>query len=146
MGPRVKTDDPEFERACALSDALDEARQPLHPALRLGDLIDALEGVAPDTLVQFDFGGFEPTGVASYRGYYSDLAIGFAEDGLKAGELLKILKEAEGAVFTGYKGGDFRMDRQTPMWVDNWGKYNGVAVVAVEDQEYRVILRTSMIE
>lgn len=140
---RIKTDDPVQERAHAMADALTAARQPLHPGLRLGDLIDALERVEEkDKHVEFDFGGFEPTGISSYRGYYSDLALQYDGTALNTGQLLETLKKADGAVFTGYKGGDYQMNRSTPVWVANYGEAHGVAVIAVEDQGYRVLLRT----
>lgn len=143
---RVKSDDPAYEKASALADMLDAARQPRHPAMRLGDIIDALEPVKSNVRIEFDFGGFEPTGLDSYRGYYSDLALSFGDEGMCVADLLAELKDADGNVFTGYKGGDYRMDRSTPVWVANYGNSHGVAVVAVEDQEWRIILRTALID
>jgi hypothetical protein len=145
MSKRVIETDPKLEKAFALADALQAARQPLHPAMRLGDMIDALSGVKPDAIVEFDFGGFQPTGIASYRGYYSDLALSFGEDGMSAGDLQTELIKADGSTFTGYKGGDYVMDRRTPVWVANYGRCHGVAVASVDDQDWRVIIRTAMI-
>lgn len=146
MGTRVKTDDAELEKAHALADYLDAARNGTHKGLSLGELIDALDGIGEDTQVTFDFGGLEPTSLDSYRGYYSDLALGFADVGLKVGELRKELKDAVGGTFTGYKGGDYEMDRATPVWVSNYGQSAGVAIVGVEHQRWRVILRTALID
>jgi hypothetical protein len=146
MSTRIKSHDEKLERSYALADAMQAARQPLFPALRLGDIIDALHLVKPESRVEFDFGGLEPTGVDSYRGYYSDLALGFGEDGKNAGDLLSELTSADGAVFKGYKGGEYRMNRDTPVWVANYGDSHGVAVVAVEDQDWRVQLRTQLID
>lgn len=146
MSTRIKTDDEKLEQAYVFADALQAARQPLHNAMRLGDIIDALSDVKPATRVEFDFGGLEPTGVDSYRGYYSDLAIGYAESGIDAGKLLADLRDADGHVFEGYKGGEYHMDRSTPVWVANWGRSHGVAVVSIEDQGWRVLIRTAMIE
>lgn len=146
MGTRVKTDDPELEKACALADYLQAAREGTHKGMNLGEIIDALQSAEVDATVCFDFGGLEPTGVKSYRGYYSDLALGFADEGMKAGELLTTLKAAVGAVFEGYKGGDFKMDRVTPVWVANYGRSDGVAIVGVENHGWRVILRTALID
>lgn len=140
---RMKTDDDNLERAYVFADA---ARLPLHRGMRLGQIIDALSSVDENANVQFDFGGFEPTGIDSYRGYYSDLALSFGETGMAAGALLCELRDADGGVFEGYKGGDYRMDRDTPVWVANYGRSDGVAVVAVEDQGWRVLLRTALID
>lgn len=58
----------------------------------------------------------------SYRGYYSDLAfetnIGVMTTAVK---VLEIARSCMGEVFTGYKGGDFQMGRNTPIWSANYG-------------------------
>lgn len=147
MGTRVKTDDPEFERACSMADALSAARLPLHKGWRLGAIIDALSAAKPDAAVEYDFGGFNVTGIDSYRGYYEDLALSFGNEGaLNAGALLAMLRGADGKMFDGYKGGEYRMNRDTPVWVANWGCSHGVAVVGVEDQGWRVLVRTALID
>lgn len=147
MGKRVKTDDLEYERACSVADYLQAVREGTHEGMRLGAIISALEAANPDARVEFDFGGFEPTGIDSYRGYYSDLAIGFGEhSGLNAGQLLRELQDANGKTFEGYKGGDYVMDTDTPVWVANHGRSHGVAIVAVEAQSWRVVLRTALID
>lgn len=144
---RVKTDDPKLENAYSFADALDAARKPHHKGMRLGNIIEALETAKPDSIVQFDFGGFAPDGVMSYRGYYSDLALGFEKKyDVKVVDVLGWLRGAVGEVFTGYKGGDYLMDRETPVWVANYGDSHGVAVVRVDDQGWRVVLRTAMID
>lgn len=147
MGTRVRTDDAACERACGLADALHAARQPLHRGMRLGEIIDAMSSAKADADVEYDFGGLGVDGVDSYRGYYSDLALSFVDgDGMKAGPLLEVLRAADGKVYTGYKGGDYRMDRDTPVWVANYGRSHGVAVVGVEDQGWRVLIRTALID
>lgn len=83
----------------------------------LGMLIDVLAARAPDQHVWFDFGQLVPTDVDSYRGYYDHLAIGFAEDmAPTVGAFLPKLRDAVGAKFHGYKGGEYRMTRDTPLW------------------------------
>lgn len=58
----------------------------------------------------------------SYRGYYSDLAFTL-DDGMRpAGDLLDECQKAMGAVFEGYKGGEFVMGAKTPVWVAEWGR------------------------
>lgn len=127
---------------------LEEGRQASHAGMRLGALVKALEAVPEGHWVMFDFGGLTPTDCDSYRGYYSDLAIGFEEDkpGPTAGEFAKRLRDCIGQTFTGYKGGDFTMAEDTPVWVANYGKTSGTAVIGVEDQGWRVLLRTACIE
>lgn len=146
MGKRVKTDDPKLEQAYALADYLQATREGTHEGMRLGEIIEALKVFEPATRVEFDFGGFEPTGLDSYRGYYSDLAIGFGSEGLNAGQLLAELQGAVGKTFEGYKGGKYEMDLSTPVWVANYGRSHGVAVVYVEAQSWRAVLRTALID
>ena len=143
MGRKVTTRDASFERAYSSADAM---RESMHRGLRLGAIIDALEKAREDARVQCDFGGFVVTGVDSYRGHYSDIALSYSErDGLSAGELLALLRDADGKEFEGYKGGKFKMDRATPVWVANYGRSHGVAVVGVEDRDWRVVIHTAMI-
>jgi hypothetical protein len=150
MSTRIKDDDPNVEKAYWFADKVQAARQPTHPGMCLGDLISAFEAVEDkETFVQFDFGGFQPNDVDSYRGYYCDLALSYddrEDEAMDAGELLDVLKKADGQVFTGYKGGDYRMDRSTPVWVANYGRSHGVAIMRVEDQKWRVVIHTALID
>jgi hypothetical protein len=146
MSTRIKDNDPFLERAWSVADALQAARQPAHQGMRLGEMIDALAVCDPKHRVEFDFGGFEPSGIDSYRGYYSDLALSFSENGLDVAGLLAELRDADGGVFEGYKGGEYRMDRSTPVWVANPGRSHGVAVVGVDAHSWRVVIRTALID
>ena len=81
----------------------------------LGDLISALEEMPPDREV----GNLcDPH---SYRGYYCDLAFENSGGNQPAGKLLDECKKAMGAVFEGYKGGDYVMGESTPIWVAEYG-------------------------
>jgi hypothetical protein len=83
--------------------------------MTLGDLIDAL-GSLPE--------GAEVDAIGdahSYRGYYSDLAFKRLGGRRKACDLLAEAKAAMGEVFRGYKGGDYMMGKQTPVWVADYG-------------------------
>lgn len=57
----------------------------------------------------------------SYRGYYSDLAFELFDGTRKAKDLLDECIESMGERFDGYKGGEFLMERNTPVWVAEWG-------------------------
>lgn len=59
---------------------------------------------------------------------------------------LQMLKGAVGKTFMGYKGGDFVMSRQTPVWVANYGDAGHTAVIGVVDDGYQVILITALRE
>ena len=83
--------------------------------MTLGKLISMLSNLHPSSKVK---GFAEPH---SYRGYYSDLA--FEPEGeTTVGELLKVCREeCMGQMFTGYKGGDFWMVGNTPIFIAHYG-------------------------
>lgn len=115
--------------------------------MTLGELIDTLKRKDPDAVMTFDFVHFRPRGIHSYRGYYEDLAIGYESGGeCKVGQLLPKLIEACGKDFMGYKGGEFMMHRDTVVWVANYNETGGTAIVDVVDDEWRVILKTAMVD
>jgi hypothetical protein len=114
--------------------------------ITLGALIAKLQAVKDKkSPVVFDFCGMKPTNVYSWRGAYCELALGYTDPDSKdvtVASLLKELKSAIGKSFTGYKGGDFTMSKDTPIWVDNWGRYTLTAIVDVLDDGYQVMLIT----
>ena len=84
--------------------------------LTLGDFIRQLEALPSDMQVRRLYNPH------SYRGYYCDLALESDEGVLvPASELLATLKGCLGKVFVGYKGGDFPMHENTPVWVAGYG-------------------------
>ena len=83
--------------------------------LTLSKLIAALEAMPADAQVA------NLRDMASYRGYYSDLAFERNDGTRPAAELLTECKAAMGQVFCGYKGGDFVMGALTPVWVASYG-------------------------
>ncbi len=112
-------------------------RQKYH--LKLGELIEALESANKDAPVYLIVNEQHrwPTVVGSYRGYYSDLAIEHEpatdfEDRATVEEFLAHLKQALDSTMTGYKGGEFTMDKDTPLWADFWGQCNNIAVMSVD--------------
>lgn len=114
--------------------------------ISLGGLIDGLKKCKPELEVMFDWCGMGPVNFGSYRGYYDHLALSY-KDGARitAGELLELAEAEVGATHHGYKGGEFRMDRDTPVWVANHGDCWGWAVVDVDDggeHGWRVTLTT----
>jgi len=130
--------------------------------ISLGQLIEEIEkcglekndGEIKD--VHFDFGTAIPTDLASWRGSYNELALGYRLCGYdnnnehfadcKADKLLNHLKEAVGKEYTGWKGGDFFMNKNTPIWVANQGNSGNTAIVGVLDDEWRLVLITSYCE
>ena len=104
--------------------------------------------------VIYDFGGLFPTCLDSWRGSYSELALDFKDYGYKEHQakpmsvtsFLKMLKEALGKTFVGYKGGDFVMNKHTPIWVSNYGESSHTVVIEVVDNDYDIILITALRE
>ena len=82
----------------------------------------------------------------SYRGYYADLAFEYdGESTISSSELLKRCYDALGQTMAGYKGGDFIMHRNTPLWIARYGKTgtrlmkmrpDGTIVTEEEEEEH----------
>lgn len=129
------------------------------PQLTLGQLTERVEsileqwkasGEGDEPCVYFDFGSLVPTNFDSWRGSYAELALGYALDDDKEGptlsDFLKLCKETDGATFGGWKGGDYTMNKNTPVWVANQGHSGDTGIVEVLDDGWRVILATSVCE
>jgi hypothetical protein len=95
--------------------------------MTLGKLIERLSAMPQEALVD---GIKEPH---SYRGYYVDLAFEpSGGDRVSAGALLQLCRRCMGDVFEGYKGGDFQMGKNTPVWIAMYGRC-GDKVIALRD-------------
>lgn len=90
-------------------------RERAETQMTLGKMIDRLAAMQPEAMID----GLENP--HSYRGYYSDLAFERRAAKLAAKDALAMCRAAMGEVFEGYKGGDFQMGRNTPVWVANYG-------------------------
>lgn len=119
----------------------------------LGSLINALKRCNADADVEFDFCYLAPTKVNSYRGYYDHLALGWTDkhDGPgywpKVSALIAELESAIGKTFTGYKGGEYRMNGSTPLWVANYGQTGGTGIVGLNcEGDMTVTLVTAKVD
>jgi len=83
--------------------------------MRLEDLIEFLEKRDPNTKVKFVFGRPD-----SYRGYYEDLAFE-PEKNTTVGKMLAYAKAALEQTYTGYKGGEYKMETYTTVWIAEYG-------------------------
>lgn len=118
--------------------------------LSLGQVIDALEGVADrGKRVHFDFPCAAPTTINSSRGFYEHPALGWGATGysgpIREPTVVELLAELNRALvneYRGWKGGDFNYDRSSPLWVDNPGDWSGTYICGVEDDGYSVTLLT----
>lgn len=131
--------------------------------LTLGQIIEKLENCGftygqknEPKEVCYDFGTAIPTTLNSWRGSYSELALGYKLSGYDnkeehfaqttAEELLTELKSAIGKEFTGWKGGEFIMDEDTPVWVANGGDSGNTGIIDVVDDGWRIIIMTAYCE
>ena len=89
--------------------------------LTLGQLIKRLDRVPGVTkILTADGQGIE--GLCSYRGYYSDLALNPVGGPVwTADQLLREAKFVINTELTGYKGGEFLMTEDTPLWLARYG-------------------------
>lgn len=111
----------------------------------LGELIDKLKRMDLTLPVYFD-NGQHPTDIDSWRGIYSELALSHEVGGepLTGGALLEILEGAIDKTFTGYKGGDYVMTADTPVWVDNYGCYSCNTITGMKQENGRIIILTAI--
>lgn len=112
--------------------------------LTLDAAIRALTDAEPALPVQLESG--EGVGhVDSYRGYYADLAFQPQPMPVPVREVLANLNGALNQTFGGYKGGDFVMGPDTPLWVASYGCC-GVAVMSLRIEPDRVMLITKDVD
>lgn len=116
--------------------------------LTLGKLINALERAPQDTPVVFDFCHFAPSNFSCYRGYYDQLALSYAPAHIlnhpTVAILLESAKKADGESYTGWKGGEYRMNRSTPIWVaEDYGDYSQTAIIDTREENGYFVLETN---
>lgn len=120
--------------------------------LTLGMLIQQLRDIEDaEKEVFFDFGHDRryPVGFISWRGIYRELALTYEDHNnygpMSVGEFLSLCEKTVGEEFYGYKGGEFIMDESTPIWVDNYGEANSIALRHVDERD-QVVLVTGYCE
>jgi hypothetical protein len=108
----------------------------------LGQLIEHLQVLRDDLPVALPLQR-HPGRFVSYRGNYAQLAIeagdgykpGFESEGYvmheTVGSLLKAAKAVDGATLTGFKGGEYKMSRSTPIWIADEGDSTNVILADV---------------
>ena len=82
----------------------------------LGDLIDFLKTLPPDAVIKDGF-----STPHSDRGSYNELAF-TPEENATASDMLSYAESAVNASFEGWKGGDYLMDRNTPVYIGDFGR------------------------
>jgi hypothetical protein len=112
--------------------------------MTLGAFIAALDEAPSDSWILIDVLGLVPKELDSYRGYYDHLALGFSTDGHQTtAAVLADAKAAMGRCFQGYKGGDYYMNEDTPIWVASYGKSGGLRVVGIGCYDRWVTIKTA---
>lgn len=96
--------------------------------MTLGKLIALLQMIEPARPIK----GFGE--LMSYRGYYCDLAFESRDGTEPAANLLARCEVAMGRVFEGYKGGDYAMHENTPLWIAHYGT-TGVRLMDLDQEK-----------
>ncbi len=108
----------------------------------LGQLINDLEEYK-DEFIDIEFeDGTIPQTLDSWRGSYNCLSLEYEAEGNKSSyELYRQCFNANGSMFTGYKGGDFIMDSDTPIYKANYGECgNSEKIVGIRKEKDKIIL------
>lgn len=110
----------------------------------LGQLLDALKSAPADNAVRFNFCSIAPTDLDSYRGYFSELALGWAPQENYPEPLVSMLLERLtkqlGTVVHGWKGGEYTVSREQILYVANPGETGNTCVVGVESTYQTIIV------
>ena len=102
-----------------LAEASRNTRKEYH--ICLGDLLDRLRQADPEAPIYLDH-------PHSYRGYYTDLALEPTARPIHVWELINQLSDVIDTELTGYKGGEFLMEADTPVWIASYGN-TGLALI-----------------
>lgn len=100
--------------------------------LTLGEMVILLENADQTKPVRFT-NGRSPGYYDSYRGYYEFVAVDPCDDPITVAEFLELTKVAIGATYAGYKGGNFTMSKNTPVWISHYGEASGWCVSAITE-------------
>jgi len=119
--------------------------------MTIRELIDELLQNTPDAKVYFSFGDCVPTTIDSWRGAYSEPALGWAPSGYsgdgKAPTVAALIEKLEKAVgpyshYHGWKGGEFQFTDNQTLRIDNPGDSTDTVVDRVEDRDWLVMIHT----
>ena len=106
------------------------------------EVIEKLKKMPSDRNVFFNFCHCVPTTVDSWRGIYSELALGWDMPSYdKIITVAGLIKELESAITQ--KGGDFSYNLDSPLHIDNPGKYTLTEIEDIVDVEWGVIIITN---
>ena len=124
-------------------DAMADAECRANDQMTLGDLLDFLKEDSKK-VVKLDTGCFAGN-LSSYRGFYRMLAVECRGTPITEAQFRMQCEAAVGAVFQGYKGGDFEMSRDTFVWAAHHGE-TGDRIVDVDRGNDSITLITARYE
>jgi hypothetical protein len=73
-----------------------------------------------------------PDRFMSWRGVYAELTLTSSDKPKSIAQLLDQAKACYSETFVGYKGGDYRMDENTPVWADEYGRTEHWGIMGVQ--------------
>lgn len=122
--------------------------------MRLGELIDYLRKSPLDSVVHMEAVAPERTpnlsphvaGFCSWRGDYSHLALEPSHTPSTVRELLKKARASRGAMFIGWKGGEYVMTANTPVHIAAGGNVGDEHIVGVRNEDGRCVLLIATVE
>ncbi len=115
-----------------ISDTARDVRKDYHVCL--GDFLSQLRDADPEATIPL-------ANPHSYRGYYSDLALEPVNGApIKVWQLINQLSDVIDTELTGYKGGEFMMSADTPIWVANHG-CTGAALVGFDPRTLTILTK-----
>lgn len=114
------------------------------------EVLDVLRSAEKDARVYFDFCGTFPTSVESWRGVYSEPALGWAsyshpeyKTAPKVEEVIGAIERAiDGRTFQGWKGGDYSYRDSDTLHIDNQGEYTNTEISGFDVSEHSVTILT----
>ncbi len=128
-----------------LMKAVSDARKASAGNLSIGEMLDKLNKFKDDEQITFTNEKFHDGTFDSYRGYYEDMYIGWSNSdngantvGSLKDTLITALNQGE---MYGYKGGDFSIDRDTLVWMAEYGN-TGDMIVDVQKIDGHIFVVT----
>lgn len=113
----------------------------------INKVLECLREANLDATVTFSFGNCKPTKVDSWRGIYSEPALGFSSDiydpNVTAESLISELeKSISGETYHGYKGGEFKFSGNDQLHIDSYGEYSETEIDKIEVHDGYVVIHT----
>jgi len=100
--------------------------------MTLGEIVITLKQIDAEKPIRFQNGSY-PGEYHSYRGYYEFISIATQAEKVTVGEFLSATQSAIGETYVGWKGGNFTMTKNTPVWISRIGRASGWYVSDVID-------------